>query len=80
MHEWKPIETAPKDGTAVLLYGPDLPTPVVATLKMHELVRSYPSKGFGRSVTFKWHDTVRGFEVYPPPTHWMPLPSPPKED
>lgn len=62
--KWQPIETAPKDGTRVLLHSPDthLYTPVLGT----------------------WVETKERWEewggYYPcNPTHWMPLPEPPKE-
>ena len=68
MNEWQPIETAPKDGTTVLLFSP----------------------GYGRwlgSHTGKpvWYCSKIGDRDIPPPkseiskpTHWMPLPEPPK--
>jgi len=66
---WRPIETAPRDGRHILLYE-----------------RENDSVCEGRYVT----DACRWFErnAHPTdawdgeiyrPTHWMPLPSPPKE-
>lgn len=63
--EWQPIETAPKDGTVVLLAG--CRKPVAAAWLEDEI--DY------------WHvdDNKRGpFALRGPgPTHWMPLPKPP---
>lgn len=66
MDAWKPIDTAPKDGTVILL-------------------------GHSEAVFDGWWDTydnawvdgetngygdLRSYD----PTHWQPLPAPPKED
>ncbi len=68
MSEWQPIETSPKDGTDVLVYEPGY---VVAILHWHTVktktAASYP--GY-------WTDGD-GLNWYKP-THWMPLPEPPK--
>lgn len=62
--EWKSIETAPKDGTLVLLLGKD---------QRH-------ADGYWQGRT---PFTGNGHWVWPyvnrEPTHWMPLPPPPKE-
>jgi hypothetical protein len=62
---WQPIETAPKDGTVVLLAG--CRKPVAAAWLEDEIDW--------------WHvdDNKRGpFALRGPgPTHWMPLPAPP---
>lgn len=63
--QWRPIETAPKDGTPLLLLWPD------AAEKM---------------AVMWWDDYCGGWMGYydginpgrMPPTHWMPLPPPPK--
>ena len=65
--EWQPIETAPKNETRIL---------VCATLRGASL-------GSGRDVAIAWWDAhyeiwVTGFQNNPEPTHWMPLPEPPK--
>lgn len=69
MSEWQPIETAPKDGTPVLLYEPsEDPTVHVAEW------------GIG-----DWHlcDFDPGYDLVQRavnPTHWMPLPEPPNHE
>lgn len=77
MTEWKPIETAPKDFTNVLLYFPDF-SPEYRII-------------IGHWVTFEddpkpdepwWYeqDVDRGCINDPlesDPTHWMELPNPP---
>ena len=70
MSEWQPIETAPRDGTAILVW------PGVLFTEM-----TY----FHTSVV-RWHDWKEAWieasgEEYNTfyPTHWMPLPPPPKK-
>lgn len=71
MSGWQPIETAPKDGTVILL------------MQMH---RDYTDStldighfgflevsDYDRSDVYDWF-TNAGMEE---PTHWMPLPAPP---
>lgn len=76
--EWQPIETAPKDGTSVLLWG----------LWAGEIsgIGKVPGMGIGyysgsgdyASQGFLWVD-VGGdaYAVWGNPTHWMPLPDAP---
>jgi hypothetical protein len=71
--EWKPIETAPKDGTAVLLYFSNSPHQIWIGAWVRHSDPSYP---------FVWRDPtgsilVREWKDDVPPTHWMPLPEPP---
>jgi hypothetical protein len=80
MMEWQPIETAPKDGTPFLTfstYAADDPregalglksTPVLVMGWMAGDPLPYPVDEHG-----DWHD----FHCFDP-THWMPLPEPPK--
>ncbi len=70
---WRPIDTAPKDGTRVLLYA----TLFGASLGGHDLEKDY-----GQWVIIAaWDDQygmwLDGSQCTPVPTHWMPLPSPP---
>lgn len=61
--KWQPIETAPKDGTCVLLFEPCQP--------------------IGASMEVGWYDSGLGAWYSMSgcalkPTHWLPLPEPPK--
>lgn len=65
--KWQPIETAPKDGTAILGYfgqtAGDEP-PDMAVIR-------YDKK-------YEWVIADLDTEQVDEPTHWMPLPDPPK--
>lgn len=80
MSEWQPIETAPRDGTTILIFGqPD-------DLLMAD--GSGPLVQFSTPGTFTaaWDEIDDAFVLsggswlgpFVAPTHWMPLPSPPK--
>lgn len=64
MSEWQPIETAPKDGSEILAFVPGL--------------------FLGQMVLFwsrdYWREKANCMGLKQPPSHWMPLPSPPKEE
>jgi hypothetical protein len=64
---WQPIETAPKDGTAVLVYNPKIyrTSQFVARWDDHDQ--------YWQSVACV-DDYYGSSEV----THWMPLPAPPQ--
>jgi hypothetical protein len=63
MTEWQPIETAPKDGTKIIVYRPNAEyQPIVGV--------DYWSKELGNV----WANS----NEHRQPTHWMPLPEPPK--
>ena len=67
--EWQPIETAPKDGTEVLVYGDGQGMSVAWWETKYIWVRPGAwVSDFGRSDTHT-HE----------PSHWMPLPPPPGE-
>lgn len=63
---WRPIETAPMDGRRVLLY------------REHD--RRQTVGWWGGNVYAGWIIGGRSpeFMTAPNPTHWMPLPEPPK--
>ena len=75
MSEWQPIETAPKDGAAVLIYQPadtDNDLPAVIQVARYEATLFEPN-------IFRWIEAEgEQYETYSP-THWMPLPAPPSE-
>jgi hypothetical protein len=62
--EWQPIETAPKDGTPALFYE--------RNTYDYEIHLGYYDKGSW------WNNLFEPYRFYP--THWMPLPEPPKKD
>lgn len=69
--EWQPIKTAPKDGTVVIVRGfyDCYGTPMQATAaQFRENYGYWMRDNFGT-----------GYTVSCNPTHWMPLPEPPKE-
>lgn len=79
---WRPIETAPKDGTAILLFEP---------VEASVLAKGYkygPRRGdmlcmgvgFWCQPDYKadyWADYYDCGLLMSEPTHWMPLPEPP---
>lgn len=73
MTGWLPIETAPKDGTRVLVY---------ATLRGASLSGRDWKKDLGKWVVIAaWEEEYNvwwdGSQCTLEPTHWMPLPAPP---
>lgn len=74
MSEWQPIETAPRDGTKVLLIVVGYEPAVGA---YYERGWDYQEEGdFVQEAHYtEWCETTGPWE----PTHWMPLPAPPKE-
>ena len=72
--KWQPIETAPMDGTWILGYCPTL------SISKYPVTCFYEEGCYGnpRAWTTTAVTEYGSDEVYP--THWMPLPKPPKED
>jgi hypothetical protein len=75
--EWQPIETAPKDGTSIL----------VATEEGVQLVAWLDNNTSLHSRKFmewcepgSWQDEQGGYTIADNPTHWTPLPNLPKTD
>ncbi len=68
MTEWQDIETAPKDGTAVLVYGAKLGSQFVACFHERDGERLW--------VITSDEEKMHGF-VEEAASHWMPLPTPP---
>jgi len=79
--EWKLIETAPRDGTWVLLAGgvceleenDSNPRPVVA--QWTTVLNDRQDPNYGRW-QFAWYDGGY-YGTYKDPTHWMPAPAVP---
>lgn len=70
MSEWKDISSAPKDGTEVLLFIPG--TPARTALGAWRATSSWQN-GIKALADPDWH----GLGISGPPSHFMPLPSPP---
>lgn len=66
MSEWQPIETAPKDGTVVLVWG------------THNRCPGNPRHPYPARWSNGWW-LAEGNAGIDYGTHWMPLPEPPKE-
>lgn len=76
MNEWQPIDTAPKDGTPILLWDAESKSVNVGywldryTQPFHALVRGEDAN---------WCDDGGANPIFNA-THWMPLPDPPKAE
>lgn len=68
MREWKPIETAPKDGTFIVMTDGTPAWPWVA--------RWTNDDSMGEPFTAGWETAIGG--RIKTATHWMPLPEPPQ--
>lgn len=78
--EWNPIDTAPKDGTEIILYQPegDL-CRIAGWVDTSEEVQELVSKN-GKRETYEWVKKESGYwdaDGLWNPTHWMPLPPKP---
>ena len=86
MSKWQPIETAPKDGTDILLGASgEFPRSTVGHWADDDEMREVIGDCGGecRCPVYEYHDPCwlswdGGFTKEHPPTHWMPLPEPPK--
>ncbi len=81
MIDWKPIDTAPRDGSLVLLCGGKTGEWFLGDDRIHEVFALRPVTGFWLNgecegdleewITFYWDSGWRG--VYRNPTHWASL-------
>lgn len=85
MSEWQPIDTAPKDGTEVLGWRYDFGILLIRwdapiNFCTEDEINSLDTES---AESYDWFcaDFISGgrLEGYEIPTHWMPLPEPPKE-
>ncbi len=76
---WRPIETAPHDGTAVLGYGRHdrSPTDAQRGVMPGDHWWSIMVWDVWRNPGASWVFAKDGHTVWSMPTHWMPLPEPP---
>jgi hypothetical protein len=70
MSEWKPIETAPKDESTVIVYCQVSEMVGTAYFDVRLIQGIYKWAWY-----WCWSDPDEESDCYP--THWMPLPSPP---
>lgn len=83
--QWQPIETAPRDGTAVLVMRdnwPGSPTGRALECNGHNtyVAEFWQGEGGGDGEWMCYTDMVQEPECPIVPTHWMPLPPPPGAD
>jgi hypothetical protein len=67
--KWQPIETAPKDGTFIILGGP---SGVQSTPLRAHIARWYPA--YRPLNPWQTHDNDAFTDDGEPPTCWLPLP------
>jgi hypothetical protein len=72
MREWKPIEDAPKDGTVIILLKKTEVTAGLWDSEDDKYPWTFLDNGVDIGNVNGWKDGKHG------PTHWMPLPPPPK--
>jgi len=75
MSEWRPIETYPSDADG---WGPNallfIPSGVVAPASDYRIVCGC----FEAEMWLTWDDMAAMSDLFGKPSHWMPLPEPPK--
>lgn len=73
-HEWRPIESAPKDGPYILIWSAEESRAYVGQWYAYD----YSPDGYDWvEPPQRWGDHDLGSPISRP-THWMPLPEPPK--
>lgn len=85
MADWQPIETAPRDGTFILAWGPEpVSNPGYEARQTYwafygegSMAKAAYDRDEGPSGSWSWSEPCRGWVFSWHPTHWMPLPSPP---
>jgi hypothetical protein len=69
-NQWQAIETAPKDGTSILLYDP-----------VGDWTDETRTMDIGHWGLWGWGEStwlMNGGDGWGKPTHWQPLPAPPQ--
>jgi hypothetical protein len=74
MSQWQPIETAPKDGTNIMVYCPRLGVCCPATWNDDKYAKKR------RPYWTHWGQSIWGVSLVreDQPTRWMPMPQPPE--
>ena len=77
---WLPIDTAPRDGSRVLVAVPNPPDYLENSSGWFMAVASW-HEGYGDPLFYPSETTAAGFydRYLLRPSHWMPLPEPPGE-
>lgn len=82
MSSWLPIATAPKDGTPILVFQPksEYMEEEIFIVEWRSYRISYPGcrSIYAWCIPFSDQDEQGGCETVDVPTHWMPLPKPPR--
>lgn len=80
--EWRPIETAPRDGTCILVYEPgERPGEAnlnISLVHFSEYGYGSPDGGWRLCETGGWAEDSD--PMNDTPTHWMTLPPPPSSE
>ena len=74
--EWQPIETAPKDGAILIYFADGRIDPITAMDILNDAALLTDESHCWLFTCDPQPNVFCGFEAYP--THWMPLPQPPK--
>lgn len=82
-HQWQPIETAPRDGSPILIFDPTQ-APSSSTESQSGKVVTYDDPRYAIGYWRVWKTSGEWMwgnrnSSYVSPTHWMPLPAPPPE-
>jgi hypothetical protein len=72
--DWQTIETAPKDGTNVILFLPGMRRQV--TIGHYDIQETFIHGKMNRRIEGWWIDNGSGWTYKP--SHWMSIPEPPK--
>jgi len=76
--DWQPIETAPKDGTEIVVIGPIWQRDHNSEYKVGQVIYScisfYSPDDRKYPYCTGWHFGSPGLSTIIEPTHWMPLP------
>jgi hypothetical protein len=78
--DWQPIETAPKDGTRVLVWASKWAGEIAGVINEAQgsCRIAYYTNGQSDYSGDWWNDDVGdAYSTWCQPTHWMPLPPPP---
>jgi len=73
---WQPIETAPKDQKVLVITCSGVM--FIAEVFLYGKAKGRTGYDFGNVSASIWFPYCKGREEYDTPTHWMPLPEPPK--